>query len=126
MWEHRQPDIPLFTAPAKPTRNTSDTFSEMETLPSAPGNVGDIYTGAQLDEGFLLAEPERNAEEAQAAKEALHRAQTAPHSGAPLAHMSEICTLTTLETPDTLTPSLEYICEFCNTKIQPAEKELLR
>lgn len=43
---------------------------------------------------------------------------------APLVHMSEICTLTTLETP--VTPQLELICEFCNTKVQAAEKDVFR
>jgi UNC80 N-terminal/Protein UNC80 len=128
LWEYRQPDIPCFNAPAKPTPSITDTQTELEQqqLQVSGLNVGDIYVGVQQDEGFLLAEPERNVEEAAAATEALQRARAAPHMTAPLAHMSEICTLTTLDTPLTLTPNLEYFCELCNSKVQADAKNVLR
>ena len=119
------------SAPAKPTPSTAEVQIELDQNQSAAVNVGDIYVGVHQDEGFLLAEPERNAEEAAAASEALQWARSAPHaSGAPLAHMSEICTLTTLDTPLTITPNLEYLCEFCNTRVHQDRssggRELLR
>ena len=122
LWEFRQPDIACFTAPAKPTRS-STSQPPHEELPHAATDVGAIYLGTQPDIGFLLDEPERTVEEAQAVQEAQLRL-TQHSSGAPLVHMSDICTLTTLETP--VTPQMEMICEFCNTRVQPAEKDVFR
>ncbi|KAK7491630.1 hypothetical protein BaRGS_00017083 [Batillaria attramentaria] len=101
LWDYQQPDIPCFAAPVKPQRSI---LKAQRNLLKVNTNAANIYVGkgtSRENLAFPFGEPSSptGGEEGQS-------------PNAPLARMSDICTLSTTES---MTATMEVVCEHCNT-----------
>ncbi|CAG5120058.1 unnamed protein product, partial [Candidula unifasciata] len=101
LWEYQQPDIPCFSTPVKPQRCM---LRAQRSQLKVNTNAANIYVGKGTSRENLMF---------------LYDDSTSRHSveednppNAPLARMSDICTLSTA---DSQTATMEVICENCNT-----------
>ncbi|GFR68362.1 Unc-80-like protein, partial [Elysia marginata] len=102
MWEFQQPDIPCFATPVKPQRSV---LRAQRSQLKVNTNAANIYVGKGTSRENLATC--LNESESQVSIED----GNVPHN-APLARMSDICTLSTAESQ---TATVEVICENCNT-----------
>lgn len=100
LWDYQQPDIPCFAAPVKPQRSI---LKAQRNLLKVNTNAANIYVGKGTSRENL----------AFPFGEATSPINDEGHSpNAPLARMSDICTLSTNES---LTATMEVVCEHCST-----------
>lgn len=98
LWDYQQPDIPCFASAVKPQRSI---LKAQRNLLKVNTNAANIYVGkgtSREDLAFLFGEPTSPS--------------TADDGNAPLARMSDICTISTSESN---TAAMEVLCEHCNT-----------
>ncbi|XP_076436361.1 protein unc-80 homolog isoform X3 [Babylonia areolata] len=95
LWDYQQPDIPCFASAVKPQRSI---LKAQRNLLKVNTNAANIYVGkgtSREDLAYLFGEP-----------------ATAEEGNAPLARLSDICTISTSESN---TAAMEVVCEHCNT-----------
>ena len=98
LWDYQQPDIPCFASAVKPQRSI---LKAQRNLLKVNTNTANIYVGkgtSREDLAFMYGEQTSPA--------------TADDDNAPLARMSDICTISTSESN---TAAMEVVCEHCNT-----------
>ena len=98
LWDYQQPDIPCFASAVKPQRSI---LKAQRSLLKVNTNAANIYVGkgtSREDLAFLFGEAASPT--------------TAEEGNAPLARMSDICTISTSESN---TAAMEVVCEHCNT-----------
>ncbi|KAL8568215.1 hypothetical protein ACOMHN_027738 [Nucella lapillus] len=98
LWDYQQPDIPCFASAVKPQRSI---LKAQRNLLKVNTNAANIYVGkgtSREDLAYLFGEPTSPS--------------TAEEGNAPLARMSDICTISTSESN---TAAMEVVCEHCNT-----------
>ncbi|XP_059153938.1 protein unc-80 homolog isoform X2 [Physella acuta] len=103
LWEYQQPDIPCFATPVKPQRSV---LRAQRSQLKVNTNAANIYVGkgtSRENLAFLFDDV--------TSQHSIEEEQTPI---APLARMSDICTLSTA---DSQTATMEVICENCNTVI---------
>ncbi|XP_055887561.1 protein unc-80 homolog isoform X2 [Biomphalaria glabrata] len=103
LWEYQQPDIPCFATPVKPQRSV---LKAQRSLLKVNTNAANIYVGkgTSRENLFFLNDDTMSR----------HSIEEDMPAHAPLARMSDICTLSTT---DSQTATMEVICENCNTVI---------
>lgn len=105
LWQYRLPDVPCFSTLVKAKRVTLKAERNMLKVNF---NMANIYIGkgTSTDNIYLGFDDSPNESESNDSSVISKRA--------PLAHLSDICALSTSET----TTSVEIICEVCNSTIE--------
>ncbi|KAH9525120.1 Protein unc-80 [Bulinus truncatus] len=109
MWEYQQPDIPCFATPVKPQRSV---LKAQRSLLKVNTNAANIYVGKGTSrENLAYFNDDTTSRQSVEDDNPAH---------APLARMSDICTLSTT---DSQAATMEVICENCNTVIPVKNNE---
>ncbi len=109
MWDFRQPDIPCFSTPVKAKRIV---LKAQRNLMKVNFNMANIYIGKGTSNDNIYLGPDDCPSPG--------GSMEASTPKAPLAHMSDICALSTSATET----SVEIVCEICSETIQNRSGEM--
>ena len=110
LWDHRQPDVPCFSTPAKAKRVL---LKAQRSLMKVNFNMANIYIGKGTSNDNIYLGPDDDIPSPGGSYEA-----SSPR--APLARLSDICALSTTVTE----ASVEIVCELCNDTLQCRNGEM--